>query len=196
MDALWFTPAPITGMVVLRIASGLLFLVWLLSFVGHQNEFFSLNGWSWLPAKCEAMNPATTNAPSAKESRRNRISLLRRSAGPYSSLPARTTPPSRPSTGLDRCPRPLHAWHRHARHRRPHLGRRRFVPRQPRHQLRGRLPARHPRLLSDGWPSADRPSVGPRAGERREGAADGIDVGQRDSSVGARGAQRRIDWRT
>ncbi|HZZ76896.1 MAG TPA: hypothetical protein VFE62_00160 [Gemmataceae bacterium] len=41
----WFTPTPITGMTALRIASGLLFLVWLLSFVGHQNELFSLNGW-------------------------------------------------------------------------------------------------------------------------------------------------------
>jgi hypothetical protein len=41
----WFTPIPTTGMQVLRIASGLLFCAWLLSFVGHQKELFSLNGW-------------------------------------------------------------------------------------------------------------------------------------------------------
>jgi hypothetical protein len=41
----WFTPTPTTGMQVLRVASGLLFCVWLLSFVGHQKELFSLNGW-------------------------------------------------------------------------------------------------------------------------------------------------------
>jgi hypothetical protein len=41
----WFTPTPITGMKVLRVASGILFCAWLLSFLGHQREFFSLNGW-------------------------------------------------------------------------------------------------------------------------------------------------------
>ena len=41
----WFTPTPITGMKVLRVLSGLLFCFWLLSFLGHQAEFFSLNGW-------------------------------------------------------------------------------------------------------------------------------------------------------
>ncbi len=41
----WFTPIPITGMKMLRVASGLLFCFWLLSFVGHQAELFSLNGW-------------------------------------------------------------------------------------------------------------------------------------------------------
>jgi hypothetical protein len=41
----WFMPIPIAGMTVLRIASGILFCAWLLSFVGHQRELFSLNGW-------------------------------------------------------------------------------------------------------------------------------------------------------
>lgn len=40
----WFTPTPITGMKVLRVLSGLLFCFWLLSFLGHQAELFSLNG--------------------------------------------------------------------------------------------------------------------------------------------------------
>ena len=43
----------------------------------------------------------------------------------------------------------------------------------------------------------ERPAVGSRAGERREGAADGVDVGQRDSCIGGSVVQqRRIDWRT
>ncbi len=41
----WFTPTPMTGLRVLRVLSGLLFCAWLLSFLGHQAEFFSLNGW-------------------------------------------------------------------------------------------------------------------------------------------------------
>ena len=41
----WFTPIPTTGLRVLRVLSGLLFCVWLLSFLGHQEAFFSLNGW-------------------------------------------------------------------------------------------------------------------------------------------------------
>lgn len=41
----WFTPIPTTGLRVTRILSGLLFCAWLLSFLGHQTEFFSLNGW-------------------------------------------------------------------------------------------------------------------------------------------------------
>ncbi len=41
----WFaavTPMPLR---VLRVLSGLLFIAWLASFLGHQAEFFSLNGW-------------------------------------------------------------------------------------------------------------------------------------------------------
>jgi hypothetical protein len=41
----WFTPTSTTGMQCLRFGSGLLFLAWLVSFVGHQVELFSLNGW-------------------------------------------------------------------------------------------------------------------------------------------------------
>jgi hypothetical protein len=41
----WFTPARATGLKCLRVLSGLVFCFWLLSFLGHQQEFFSLNGW-------------------------------------------------------------------------------------------------------------------------------------------------------
>jgi hypothetical protein len=41
----WFAPIPTTGFTVLRVMSGLLFAFWLLSFLGHQDGFFSLNGW-------------------------------------------------------------------------------------------------------------------------------------------------------
>ena len=41
----WFTPIPTTGLQVLRVLSGLLFSFWLLSFLGHQEGFFSLTGW-------------------------------------------------------------------------------------------------------------------------------------------------------
>ena len=41
----WFTPIPLTGLHVLRVLSGILFCAWLLSFVGHQRAFFSLEGW-------------------------------------------------------------------------------------------------------------------------------------------------------
>jgi hypothetical protein len=41
----WFTPIPTTGLQCLRVLSGLLFFGWLFSFVGHQAEIFSLNGW-------------------------------------------------------------------------------------------------------------------------------------------------------
>ena len=34
-----------TGLKCLRVLSGLLFFFWLLSFLGHQQAFFSLNGW-------------------------------------------------------------------------------------------------------------------------------------------------------
>src|SRR5271155_5284006 len=51
----WFTPIPITGMKVMRVLSGLLFLAWLLSFLGHQSEFFSLNGFFDEPAYKETL---------------------------------------------------------------------------------------------------------------------------------------------
>jgi hypothetical protein len=40
----WFAPIPTTGFTVLRVLSGLLFAFWLLSFLGHQDGFFSLAG--------------------------------------------------------------------------------------------------------------------------------------------------------
>src|SRR5207247_1419906 len=40
----WFSPVPTTGLQFLRVASGLLFCAWLLAFLGHQAEFFSLSG--------------------------------------------------------------------------------------------------------------------------------------------------------
>ncbi|MBI2803546.1 MAG: hypothetical protein HYX68_01015 [Planctomycetes bacterium] len=41
----WFTATPLTGLRFLRVCAGVLFCAWLLSFLGHQAEFFSLNGW-------------------------------------------------------------------------------------------------------------------------------------------------------
>jgi len=41
----WFTPIAPTGLDCVRVLSGLLFLFWLLAFLGHQNAFFSVNGW-------------------------------------------------------------------------------------------------------------------------------------------------------
>jgi hypothetical protein len=41
----WFAPIPTTGLQCLRFLSGMLFFAWLVSFLGHQVEFFSLNGW-------------------------------------------------------------------------------------------------------------------------------------------------------
>lgn len=40
----WFTAIPTTGIQSLRVLSGLLFTFWLLSFLGHQEGFFSLRG--------------------------------------------------------------------------------------------------------------------------------------------------------
>jgi hypothetical protein len=40
----WFTPAPTTGLAAVRFLSGMLFACWLLSFLGHQESFFSLRG--------------------------------------------------------------------------------------------------------------------------------------------------------
>jgi hypothetical protein len=49
----WFTPADPVGLNVLRVLAGLLFLGWLLSFMGRQEEFFGLSGWFDLQAMKE-----------------------------------------------------------------------------------------------------------------------------------------------
>lgn len=63
----WFTPIPTTGLHCLRVLSGLLFCAWLLSFLGHQAEFFSLNGWMDAEAYREVQElqrqPETPPAP-------------------------------------------------------------------------------------------------------------------------------------
>lgn len=41
----WFAAIPTTGFRVLRVLAGLVFCAWVLSFAGHQAEFFSLAGW-------------------------------------------------------------------------------------------------------------------------------------------------------
>lgn len=41
----WFTPTDPVGLHAIRLLSGLLFLFWLLSFVGHYDAFFGLQGW-------------------------------------------------------------------------------------------------------------------------------------------------------
>ena len=41
----WFAPTSTLGMRCLRVLAGLLFFGWLASFLGHQVEFFSMNGW-------------------------------------------------------------------------------------------------------------------------------------------------------
>jgi hypothetical protein len=46
----WFTPISPLGLRCLRFLAGLLFFAWLASFLGHQAEFFSLNGWMDLKA--------------------------------------------------------------------------------------------------------------------------------------------------
>ncbi len=51
----WFTPIPTTGYQTLRVLSGLLFCVWLLSFLGHQEGFFSLRGFVDMPTFQEAL---------------------------------------------------------------------------------------------------------------------------------------------
>src|SRR4029077_8823466 len=56
-------------MCVLRILSGLLFCVWLLSFLGQQKEFFSLNGWFDRPAYEEVMRRQRENDKAMREGR-------------------------------------------------------------------------------------------------------------------------------
>jgi hypothetical protein len=46
----WFTPGDPVGLNVLRVLAGLLFLGWLLSFMGRQGEFFGPDGWFDLQA--------------------------------------------------------------------------------------------------------------------------------------------------
>jgi hypothetical protein len=53
-ERFWFLPVPTTGFAVLRILSGLLFAFWLLSFVGQQEDYFSLKGWFDMRALKEA----------------------------------------------------------------------------------------------------------------------------------------------
>jgi hypothetical protein len=60
----WFTPIPTTGLHALRVLCGLLFCFWLLSFLGHQQAFFSLNGWIDREALIEMQRqPNLTSAP-------------------------------------------------------------------------------------------------------------------------------------
>lgn len=54
----WFTPADPLGLHAVRVLAGLLFLTWLLTLVGHQEAFFSLEGWFDTRAFEEAANPA------------------------------------------------------------------------------------------------------------------------------------------
>jgi hypothetical protein len=49
----FFTPADPVGLNVLRVLAGLLFLGWLLSFMGRQGEFFGPDGWFDLQAMTE-----------------------------------------------------------------------------------------------------------------------------------------------
>jgi hypothetical protein len=41
----WFTPVDPIGLHALRLLAGLLILAWLLTFAGHQEAFFGLDGW-------------------------------------------------------------------------------------------------------------------------------------------------------
>jgi hypothetical protein len=41
----WFTAIDPIGLHIVRVAAGVVFLIWLLSFAGHAQEMFGLNGW-------------------------------------------------------------------------------------------------------------------------------------------------------
>lgn len=41
----WFEPTPTTGLTFLRVLVGVIFIAWILSFLGHEREFLTLNGW-------------------------------------------------------------------------------------------------------------------------------------------------------
>ena len=57
----FFTPADPVGLNVLRVLAGLLFLGWLLSFMGRQEEFFGLGGWFDLQAMKDLVADAKTD---------------------------------------------------------------------------------------------------------------------------------------
>ncbi len=59
----WFTPAPTTGLHALRVLAGVLFCAWLLSFMGHERAFFSLDGWFDKEAYQEAQRQTVPMAP-------------------------------------------------------------------------------------------------------------------------------------
>lgn len=60
----WFTPADPISLHVIRILSGVLFLLWLLSAAGHQNALFGLGGWFDAQAYREAASlPGGAPAP-------------------------------------------------------------------------------------------------------------------------------------
>jgi hypothetical protein len=50
----WFTPSDATALHVVRLATGLLLLAWLLPFAGQVNDVFGLNGWLDIQAYREA----------------------------------------------------------------------------------------------------------------------------------------------
>jgi len=41
----WFAAVDPVGLHCIRLLAGLLFVCWLLSFAGHQQALFGLNGW-------------------------------------------------------------------------------------------------------------------------------------------------------
>jgi hypothetical protein len=61
----WFTPIDPTGLHVIRVLAGLLFLSWLLGFAGHVNELFGLQGWFDAQAYREAGRMTMPNGPPA-----------------------------------------------------------------------------------------------------------------------------------
>ena len=44
-ERFWFSAVDPVGLHAVRLLAGLLFLVWLLSFAGHERAFFGLDGW-------------------------------------------------------------------------------------------------------------------------------------------------------
>lgn len=59
----WFTPRPLTGLSTVRVLAGVLFCAWLLSFIGHERAFFSLNGWADKQLLIEAQQKSIPMAP-------------------------------------------------------------------------------------------------------------------------------------
>ncbi|MCI0681360.1 MAG: hypothetical protein L0Y71_04585 [Gemmataceae bacterium] len=63
-NGFWFTPAPAATLHRLRFLTGLVLCGWMLSFAGHQEAFFSLDGWFDKTAYIEVNRPnAPTPAP-------------------------------------------------------------------------------------------------------------------------------------